>query len=68
MEGDDVGAINGGIESLTSASHKLAEMMYSKAGQAGPGPGPGAGAGTAGAGAGKGKDEDVVDADYEEVK
>mgnify|MGYP005839745691 CR=1 FL=1 len=68
MEGDDVAAIKQGIESLTQASHKLAEMMYSQAG--GPG-GPEAGGGTQGddsAGSGSGKDDDVVDADYEEVK
>ncbi|MEW6220882.1 MAG: molecular chaperone DnaK [Thermodesulfobacteriota bacterium] len=65
IKGEDVAAIRSGTESLTRASHKLAEIMYSQAtrGQGGPGDtGGGAGAGT-----GK-KDEDVVDADFEEVK
>ena len=76
MEGEDVEAIKSATESLTQASHKLAEMMYAQAssqqqGAAGGGAA-GAGAGTsqgAGAGSGKGKDDDdVVDADFEEVK
>jgi molecular chaperone DnaK len=64
VKNDDVEAIKRGIESLTQASHKLAEIMYSQAGQQ-PGGGPGAGA--AGPDEGK-KDDDVVDADFEEVK
>lgn len=74
MEGDDVEAINKGIETLTQASHKLAEIMYSQAGQpgaasTGAGAAGAAGATAAKAGAGRpDKDEDVVDADYEEVK
>ncbi len=68
IEGDDVAAIKKAQDELTSASHKLAEAMYSKTAsqQAGAGPQAGPGAG-AQAGAGK-KDEDVVDADFEEVK
>ncbi|OGQ97446.1 MAG: molecular chaperone DnaK [Deltaproteobacteria bacterium RIFOXYD12_FULL_57_12] len=69
LEGDDTEAIKKGIESLTQASHKLAEIMYSQATrdqQAGGGAGPQADAG-AGATGGK-KDDDVVDADFEEVK
>ena len=65
LEGNDTEAIKAGIESLTQASHKLAEVMYSQATKdqtAG-----GEGGGEAGA-AGGGKDEDVVDADFEEVK
>jgi molecular chaperone DnaK len=65
MEGDDPVALKKGIEDLTQASHRLAELMYSqataeKAGTGGPGPEGGAG--------GKAGGEDVVDADYEEVK
>ncbi len=62
IESDDIEAIKKGTESLTQASHKLAEIMYSQAtsGQ----DAPGAGAGDAG---GK-DDDDVVDADFEEVK
>ena len=69
-KGDDVDALKKGIDSLTQASHKLAEIMYAQASkeQAGPQPGGGPEAGGGGqAGEGK-KDEDVVDADFEEVK
>jgi molecular chaperone DnaK len=73
VEGDDVTAIKNGTESLTQASHKLAELMYAQAkNQQGGGPGDAGGAGAAGAaGAGKKRpkdDDDVVDADFEEVK
>ncbi|MGI6639423.1 MAG: molecular chaperone DnaK [Desulfobulbus sp.] len=76
VEGEDVDAIKSATESLTQASHKLAEMMYAQASQqqgqgaAGGAAGAGAGAGASqGAGPGKGKDDDdVVDADFEEVK
>ncbi|MDW7774339.1 MAG: molecular chaperone DnaK [Desulfobulbaceae bacterium] len=75
LEGDDIEEIKKATESLTQASHKLAELMYAQAnqGQQGGGPGPEAGAGGAGAGAGGGSkggkdDDDVVDADFEEVK
>lgn len=65
MKNDDVDLINRKIEALTSASHKLAEVIYSAA--AG-----GAGASQAGAqgapGGEKKPDEDVVDAEFEEVK
>jgi molecular chaperone DnaK len=65
MESDDVEAIKKGLESLTQASHKLAEMMYAqatkdKAGEGGEGGGQ--------AGEAKKDDDDVVDADFEEVK
>jgi molecular chaperone DnaK len=65
MEGNDVEAIKKGIESLTKASHKLAEMMYSQTSAEQPGSGE-AGAGEASSS--KKDDDDVVDADYEEVK
>jgi molecular chaperone DnaK len=65
VKNDDVEAIKKGIESLTQASHKLAEIMYSQASQQQQGGGPEAGA--AGPDEGK-KDDDVVDADFEEVK
>jgi molecular chaperone DnaK len=74
VEGEDVDAIKSATESLTQASHKLAEMMYAQAsqqqGQGAAGGAAGAGAGASqGAGPGKGKDDDdVVDADFEEVK
>ena len=72
LEGEDLDAIKNATESLTQASHKLAELMYAQASQAhggGAGPEAGAGGADAGAGAAGGKDDDdVVDADFEEVK
>ena len=75
LEGDDLDTIKNATETLTQASHKLAELMYAQASQD---QGGDAGAGTAGAGAagaaggadssGGGDDDDVVDADFEEVK
>ncbi len=73
LEGDDTEAIKSATESLTQASHKLAELIYSQASKGGES---GGGAGNAGPGAageggsgGSGKgDDDVVDADFEEVK
>ncbi|HSR36357.1 MAG TPA: molecular chaperone DnaK [Desulfurivibrionaceae bacterium] len=65
MEGNDTEAIKKGIESLTQASHKLAEVMYSQASQQQAG---GAGAGGAEEAGRKKGDDDVVDADFEEVK
>jgi molecular chaperone DnaK len=70
MTGDDISAIKAAIDALTTASHKLAEMMYAQASKDNPesggsGAGPGAGAGAGGSGK---KDDDVVDADFEEVK
>jgi molecular chaperone DnaK len=59
-------------ETLTQASHKLAEQMYKAAGsQGGPGAGPGAGAGPSGGTSGDGqakKDEGVIDAEYVDVE
>ncbi|MEA2084866.1 MAG: molecular chaperone DnaK [Thermodesulfobacteriota bacterium] len=60
----DVDVLKKGIEDLTQASHKLAEIMYSQATKDQPGPDAGAG----GQDAGGRKDDDVVDADFEEVK
>lgn len=72
MEQDDPEAIQKGIESLTQASHKLAEMMYSQSGgqggATGGGPESGGADGESGQSQGGGQDDDVVDADYEEVK
>jgi molecular chaperone DnaK len=72
METEDTTTIKNATETLTQASHKLAELMYAQAkSQQGAGPGD-AGSGAAGAGAAGGKrgkdDDDVVDADFEEVK
>ncbi len=69
-KGDNVDDLKKGIESLTQASHKLAEIMYAQATQDQAGQQPGGGGPEAGGGqAGESKsDEDVVDADFEEVK
>lgn len=66
MDGDDVEAVKAGLESLTQASHKLAEMMYSQATREQGGPEAGAAGGEESDT--KKDDDDVVDADYEEVK
>jgi molecular chaperone DnaK len=64
MEGTDPGAIESGTQTLTTASHKLAEEMYKKASAST------AAGGTTEGGAGNGEtktDEKVVDAEFEEV-
>jgi molecular chaperone DnaK len=68
LESQDVNQMRSAADVLARESHKLAEAMYAKAGQAGGGaqpggPQPGDGA----APDGKGK-EDVVEAEFEEVK
>ena len=66
MEGTDPEAIESATQTLTTASHKLAEEMYKKA-SASTASGNGADAG-GGTGAGETKtDEKVVDAEFEEV-
>jgi molecular chaperone DnaK len=74
LEGGDKAAMDRARETLTSASHKLAEAMYRAAqpagGQAGAQPGPGAGAGTpppGGNGEAK-KEGGVIDAEYVDVE
>ncbi|MCX5863638.1 MAG: molecular chaperone DnaK [Deltaproteobacteria bacterium] len=66
MESEDVEAIKKGLESLTQASHKLAEMMYAQATKDKAAEGAEGAAGQAGGA--KKDDDDVVDADFEEVK
>ena len=67
MEGDDVEAMKTAMQTLTTASHKLAEEMYKKtAADATAGAGDDANSGT-GDGAAQGNDEKVVDAEFEEV-
>ncbi|MGA7715203.1 MAG: molecular chaperone DnaK [Bradyrhizobium sp.] len=79
LESKDLEEINRTTEALMAASHKLAEMMYSKtrqgagaqggAGGSAGGDGHAGGAGEAGGGQpGEEKKEDVVDADFKEVK
>ncbi|NTV56855.1 MAG: molecular chaperone DnaK [Deltaproteobacteria bacterium] len=65
MEGDDAQEIKRLSDELTQTSHKIAEMMYSRASQQQAHTGAGAGGPQGGASK---KDEDVVDADFEEVK
>jgi molecular chaperone DnaK len=74
LESNDKATMDKARETLTAASHKLAEQMY-KAAQATPGAGPGAGP-TPGATAGGDhsgngqakKDEGVIDAEYVDVE
>jgi molecular chaperone DnaK len=61
MEGSELAEIKGACEELAQASHKLAEMIYSKASEAEAKPEPEEKA------AGPGE-EKVVDADFEEIK
>ncbi len=73
LEGTDKAAMDKARETLTQASHKLAEQMY-KAAQAAPAAGaaPGAdgasGAGAPSNGGGAKKDEGVIDAEYVDVE
>jgi molecular chaperone DnaK len=67
LKGDDEARIRKAFEEMTTASHRLAEMMYQKASQSGPGPAPGAN-GSGPQPSAKGGKDDVIDADFEEVK
>ena len=62
--GDDIEVLKSAVEALTTASHKLAELMYAQASQHGANAGHAEGGATGSAP----KDDDVVDADFEEVK
>jgi molecular chaperone DnaK len=76
LESKDPDEMNRAAEALSTASHKLAEAMYSKTRQAQGGPDGAAAAdghadGSANGGAapeGDKKEDDVVDADFKEVK
>ena len=73
LESNDKGQMDKARESLTTASHKLAEQMYKAAqpaggAQAGPGAGPGAGPQPGADGGGQKKDEGVIDAEYVDVE
>ncbi|HKO31638.1 MAG TPA: molecular chaperone DnaK [Nitrospiraceae bacterium] len=70
MEGTDPEAIESATQTLTTASHKLAEEMYKKASASAAAGGGTDGAGGNGAAGGAGEtktDEKVVDAEFEEV-
>jgi len=68
LDSDDIDTLKGAFESLTAASHKLAEVAYQNtgAGDAGAPGGPGAAPGADGAPEDDGGD-DVIDAEYEEA-
>jgi molecular chaperone DnaK len=73
LESNDKAQMDKARETLTQASHKLAEQMYKAAqatpGAAGGGPTDGAGAASGSNGAGqKTKDEGVIDAEYVDVE
>ncbi|HTP67240.1 MAG TPA: molecular chaperone DnaK [Geobacteraceae bacterium] len=63
MEGNDADQLKKASDELMQASHKLAEAVYAKAGQAGAGGGAGEAPKEEG-----GKGEKVVEAEFEEVK
>jgi molecular chaperone DnaK len=71
LESNDKATMDKARETLTQASHKLAEQMY-KAAQptpgAGPTQGPTSGADASGNGQGQKKDEGVIDAEYVDVE
>ncbi|HHO52191.1 MAG TPA: molecular chaperone DnaK [Deltaproteobacteria bacterium] len=61
-DSDDLPKVKGALESLTAASHKLAQVMYEASGGQTP-PGGDAGGGSPGGGG----DDDVIDAEYEDA-
>src|ERR1700740_3053538 len=73
LESNDKAQMDKARETLTTASHKLAEQMYKAAqpaggAQAGPGAGPTAGATPSGGDGPAKKDEGVIDAEYVDVE
>jgi molecular chaperone DnaK len=71
LESNDKAQMDKARESLTKASHKLAEEMYKSAqakAPAGGGPTDGAGAAPGSNGANQKKDEGVIDAEYVDVE
>ncbi len=62
IKGDDAAVIEEKTKALTEASSKMAERMYSQAGE-----GAAPGAGPADVGGSSAQDDDVVDAEFEEV-
>jgi len=67
LESGEVSEIEKGIEQLTAASHKLAEIMYQQASAEQPPPGQAAGGPGPDGPDGSTADEDVIDAEYEDV-
>src|SRR5262249_53096926 len=69
LESNDKGQMDKARETLTQASHKLAEQMYKAAQPQGGAPGAGPSAGPAPGGDGQAKkDEGVIDAEYVDVE
>jgi molecular chaperone DnaK len=72
LESNDKAQMDKARETLTKASHKLAEEMYKAAqptpGAGAPGGGPTDGAGAGSNGGGQKKDEGVIDAEYVDVE
>jgi molecular chaperone DnaK len=66
LKGEDVERIKRAHDSLTGATHKLAEVMYREASQQGGSGAPGAGQGPTGQAAGH-KEGEVVDAEFEDL-
>ena len=62
-DNDDADTVKAALESLTAASHKLAQVMYQAQGAPG-GEAPGGGGPT---GDGGGGGDDVIDAEYEDA-
>ena len=67
MEGDDVEAINKATETLTQASHRLAEVMYQSAQQGGQEPTPGDPQSSSESAQESQPDDEVIDAEYVDV-
>jgi molecular chaperone DnaK len=70
LDSTDASEINGAYDRLVKSSHKLAEIMYQQASQAGGQEGPAGASGAAagsGAGGGPGGDDNVIDADFVDV-
>jgi molecular chaperone DnaK len=74
LTGDDVDAMNSAFDRLQTASHKLAEVLYSQAGAASSESGSteeqasSASAGAEGDGGGSASDDNVIDAEYVDVE
>src|SRR5713101_7780483 len=69
LESNDKATMDKARDTLTQASHKLAEQMYKAAqAQTPPSPGPGTGPAPGGDGEAKKKDEGVIDAEYVDVE
>jgi molecular chaperone DnaK len=71
LDSEELGVLKAALESLTQASHKMAEELYQQQPPGEGGPGPDAGGGDGGASASEEKkddDDDVVDAEFEEAR